>query len=48
MTLQPEMGRPFLLCALAFVGLYVLMLAARVRLESRRAELDALFLATED
>jgi heme exporter protein C len=48
MTLQPEMGRPFLLCALAFVGLYVLMLAARVRLEARRAELDALFLATED
>jgi heme exporter protein C len=48
MTLQPEMGRPFLLCALAFVGLYVLMLAARVRLEHRRAELDALFLATED
>jgi heme exporter protein C len=48
MTLQPEMGRPFLLCALAFVGLYVLMLAARVRLEKRRAELDALFLAIED
>ena len=48
MTLQPEMGRPFLLCALAFLGLYVLMLAARVRLESRRAELDALFLAIED
>jgi heme exporter protein C len=48
MTLQPEMGRPFLLCALAFVGLYVLMLAARVRLENRRAELDALFLAIED
>lgn len=48
MTLQPEMGRPFLLCALAFTGLYVLMLAARVRLESRRAELDALFLAIED
>lgn len=47
-TLQPEMGRPFLLCALAFVGLYVLMLAARVRLEKRRAELDALFLAIED
>jgi heme exporter protein C len=48
MTLQPEMGRPFLLCALAFVGLYVLLLAARVRLETRRAELDALFLAIED
>jgi heme exporter protein C len=48
MTLQPEMGRPFLLCALAFIGLYVLLLAARVRLESRRSELDALFLAIED
>ena len=48
MTLQPEMGRPFLLCALAFAGLYVLLLAARVRLETRRAELDDLFLAIED
>ena len=48
MTLQPEMGRPFLLCAVAFLGLYGLMLAARVRLEQRRAELDALFLAMED
>lgn len=47
-TLQPEMGRPFLLCALAFVGLYVVMLSARVRLESRRAELETLFLALED
>ncbi len=48
MTLQPEMGRPFLLCALAFMGLYGLMLAARVRLERRRAELETLFLALED
>jgi heme exporter protein C len=48
MTLQPEMGRPFLLCALAFTGLYGLLLAARVRLEKRRAELDDLFLAIED
>lgn len=48
MTLQPDMGRPFLLCAVAFLGLYGLMLAARVRLEQRRAELDALFLAMED
>jgi len=31
-----------------FIGLYVLLLAARVRLENRRAELDALFLALED
>jgi heme exporter protein C len=48
MTLQPSMGVPFLWCALAFVGLYVLMLSARVRLENRRAELDALYLAVED
>jgi heme exporter protein C len=48
MTLQPSMGRPFLLSTLAFMGLYVLLLAARVRLETRRAELDALFLALED
>ncbi len=48
MTLQPEMGRPFLLCALAFMGLYGLLLAARVRLERRRAELETLFLAIED
>lgn len=48
MTLQPEMGRPFLLCALAFLGLYALLLAARVRLERRRSELDALFLAIEE
>ena len=39
MTLQPSMGRPFLLCSLAFVALFVLLLAARVRLENgtRRA-----------
>ena len=43
-TLQPSMGVPFLWCSLAFVGLYVLMLAARARLENRRAELDALYL----
>lgn len=48
MTLQPEMGRPFLLSAMAFMGLYGLMLAARVRLERRRAELETLFLALED
>ena len=47
-TLKPEMGIPFLWCSLAFVGLYGLMLAARVRLESRRAELEALYLSIED
>jgi heme exporter protein C len=48
MTLQPQMGRPFLVCALAFVSLCTLMLATRVRLENRRAELDDLYLALED
>jgi heme exporter protein C len=48
MTLQREMALPLLLSTLAFIGLYVVLLAARVRLESRRAELDALFLAIED
>jgi heme exporter protein C len=48
MTLQPGMRGPFWFCALAFLGLYVLMLSARVRLEYRRAELEALYLAVED
>jgi heme exporter protein C len=48
MTLEPSMGRPFLLCSLAFVGLFALMLTARVRLEQRRAELDELYLSLED
>jgi heme exporter protein C len=48
MTLQREMALPLLLSTLAFIGLYVLMLSARVRLENRRAELDGLFLSLED
>jgi heme exporter protein C len=48
MTLQPEMGRPFLLCSLAFMALFVLILAARVRLEHLRAALDDVYLAVED
>src|SRR3954451_23739449 len=48
MTLQREMALPLLLSTLAFIGLYILMLSARVRLESRRAELDELFLSLED
>jgi hypothetical protein len=48
MTLQPEMGRPFLLCSLAFMALFVLVLAARVRLENIRATLDELYVAMED
>jgi heme exporter protein C len=48
MTLGPEMGRPFLLCALGFVALFAVLLAARVRLENIRASIDELYLALED
>ena len=48
MTLQPSMGRPFLLCSLAFMALFVLLLTARVRLEQMRASLDELYLSIED
>ena len=48
MSLEPSMGRPFLLCSLAFVGLFALLLAVRVRLENARAALDELYLAVED
>ena len=47
-TLPPPMLAPLLFSAAAFVGLFVLMLATRVRLEKRRAELDELYLALED
>ena len=48
MSLAPSMGRPFLLCSLAFLGLFALLLGARVRLENSRAVLDELYLAVED
>jgi heme exporter protein C len=47
-TLAPGMRGPFWFCAAAFVLLTVLLLAARVRLEERRAELESLYLAVED
>ncbi len=47
-SLQPGMRGPFWFCAAAFLGLYVLILMTRVRLESRRAELEALYLSVED
>jgi len=46
-TLQPGMRGPFWFCVVAFVGLFVLLLAARTRLEERRAELEQLYLAVE-
>ena len=48
MTLQPGMREAFWWCAAAFMLLYVLLLAVRARVESRRAELEGLFLALED
>jgi heme exporter protein C len=48
MTLQPGMRGPFWWCVAAFMLLYVLLLVARTRVETRRAELDGLFLALED
>jgi heme exporter protein C len=48
MTLQPSMGRPFLLCSLAFMGLFTVLLAARVRLQNVRATVDELYLSIED
>ncbi len=47
-TLPPVMRGTFWWCAVMFIGLFALLLLARVRLETRRAELDALFLAIED
>lgn len=48
MTLEPSMGIPFLLCSLAFVGLFTVLLAARVRLETIRASVDDLYLSLEE
>jgi heme exporter protein C len=47
-SLDASMRGPFLWCVAAFLCLYVLLLAARVELENRRARLDDLYLALED
>lgn len=47
-TLAPSMRGPFWWCVAAFVCLFVLLMAARVELEKRRARLDDLYLALED
>lgn len=47
-TLQPGMRGPLWFCVAAFLGLFVLMLLARTRLETRRVELEELYLAVED
>ena len=47
-SLPPPMLGPLLWSIAAFLGLYVLMLAARVRLERQRAELERLYVAVGD
>jgi heme exporter protein C len=47
-TLLPGMRGTFWWCVAAFMLLFVLLLAARTRLEARRTELEGLFLAIED
>jgi len=47
-TTSPEMWSVVLFCTAAFLLLFGLLLAARVRLEAQRARLDELYLALED
>jgi heme exporter protein C len=47
-TLLPGMREPFWWCVIAFQLLFVVLLLSRARLETRRAELEGLFLALED
>jgi len=47
-TLQAGMRGPFWFCVLAFLLFYALALTARAHLESRRADLDALYLDIEE
>ena len=47
-TLQPGMRGPFWYCVIAFLLLFTLTLHLRTRLEKRRAELEALYLAAEE
>ncbi len=47
-TLKAGMRGPFWFCVLAFLLFYVLALSARARLESRRAELEELYLDIEE
>jgi heme exporter protein C len=47
-SLQPSMGGPFWWCVVAFLCLYVLLLAVRTALEQRRARLNELYLALEE
>jgi len=48
MTLASGMRAPFWWCVAAFMLLYLLVLAARARLEEQRARLEELYLALEE
>ncbi len=48
MTLAPGMRAAFWWCVAAFLLLYLLMLAVRVRLEDARAQLERLYLEVEE
>ena len=48
MTLAPEMRPAFWWCAVAFLLLYLVLLAARVRLEGQRDRLEQLYLALDE
>jgi heme exporter protein C len=47
-SLGPGMREPFWFCFAAFLSLFLLLLALRVRLAEQQSELDALYLAAED
>ncbi|HEY3381492.1 MAG TPA: cytochrome c biogenesis protein CcsA [Vicinamibacterales bacterium] len=47
-TLSPGMRGPFWFCVAAFVLLFGLLLAARMRLEHRRADVEHLYLLAEE
>jgi heme exporter protein C len=47
-TLQPGMRGPFWFCVLAFLLFFIVTLHVRTRLEKRRAELEALYIAAEE
>lgn len=48
MTLAPGMRGPFWWCVAAFMLLYVMMLAMRVRLEEQRAQVEELYLRLDE
>ena len=47
-SLPSAMGTPLLFSTVAFLGLFGVLLALRMQLEHRRADLDALYLALDD